>query len=125
MSPGSGARAAAARVALPALAAAALAALAGCGDEEERIGDSRIVESLKLEQLDSGYAIGGDPFCAVGNLLNDESEVDEVLDGEVKAPVVTSRAGNVGIEAVPPFGPDCQQQARKRLNALDPVPKDE
>jgi hypothetical protein len=129
MSPGSGARAGVAHGAvLPSLALAALGAfsLGACGEEDKRIGDTRIVESLKLEQLDSAYAIGGDPFCSVEpELLNDEDEVDEVLDADEEAPVITSRAGNVGVEAVPPFGPDCQRQARKRLNRLDPVPKDE
>lgn len=119
MSAGRGARAG-----IPGVALLAAVALIGCGEEDTSFGDQRIVDSLKLERLDSGYAIGGDPFCSVNNLLNDRDEVDMALD-DVDAPVVTSREGNVGIEAVPPFGPDCQRQARKRLNKLDPVPKEE
>lgn len=130
MEPGRRARARAARHAralvLAGLAFAVLVAVAACDEEEKRVGDERIVDSLKLEELDSGYAIGGDPFCSVERgLLNDEGEVDEALDADEQAPVITSRAGNVGVEAVPPFGPDCQRQARKRLNKLDPVPKEE
>lgn len=125
MTAGSGARAGAGGVALLATATLSLlaaGALAACGEEEQRVGDERIVDALKLEELDSGYAIGGDPFCSVeSELLNDEAEVDEALDGDEDVPVITSRAGNVGIEAVPPFGPDCQRQARKRLDKLDPA----
>ena len=100
--------------------------LAGCGEEETRYDDETIVERLNLEQIDGGYAIDGDPFCEVeGKLLNDAAEVDEADDKDELGLVISSRQGNAGVTGVPPFAPDCGEQARKQLNRLDPVPKEE
>ncbi len=99
-----------------------LAALALSACEEEkptRIGDARIIEKLNLEQLgegEDGYAIDGDPFCLVtDSLLNSADEVDNG-----RGLVVASRAGNVGVEGLTPFAPDCRESARKKLDKLDP-----
>lgn len=103
------------------------AGLAGCGGDGKRYGDERIVESLHLEEaLDKdAYAIGGDPFCEVDRkLLNDSDEVEQAID-DGGGVVVASRAGNVGVTGVDPFAHNCQLKARKRLNKLDPPPKDE
>jgi len=39
--------------------------------------------------------------------------------------ILNSREGNVGVKGVPPFAPDCQDSAKKKLNKLDPKPPDE
>jgi hypothetical protein len=99
--------------------------VAGCGDEETiSYGDDTIIDTLDLEKSDGGYAIGGDPFCAVeSNLLNDGDEVTKAQDRDDLGLVISSREGNVGIRAVPPFAPDCEKQVQKRLDKLDPKPK--
>ncbi|MGH2952708.1 MAG: hypothetical protein ACRDK9_01625 [Solirubrobacterales bacterium] len=111
---------------MAALALASLA-LAACGDDDdEGFGNGRIVDALGLEEVDSGYAMGGDPFCAVASkLLNDSDEVETAQDADELGLVIASRQGNVGIEAVPPFAPDCKDKAKKQLNRLDPKPKDD
>ena len=106
--------------------AVAVLGLGACGEEEEGIGNGRIVDALGLEEVDSGYAIEGDPFCEVTRkLLNDSEEVDAALDEDELGLIIASRQGNVGIEAVPPFAPDCKAKAKKQLNRLDPTPKEE
>jgi hypothetical protein len=98
---------------------------AGCGTEDEKFSDKKIVETLNLEQTDGAYAIGGDPFCEVDRkLLNDADEVDSAGEADELGLVIASGEGNVGVQGVPPFAPDCKQQAKKQLNKLDPKPKD-
>jgi hypothetical protein len=99
--------------------------LAGCGGDDKRYGDARIVERLHLEEVGDDYAIDGDPFCAVERrLLNDADEVDDAAD-EDEVIIVASREGNVGVAGVAPFANDCADTARKRLNKLDPAPKED
>jgi hypothetical protein len=118
---GRGRRAVAASAVVTMLVASILAA--GCGDEEESFSNKQIVDSLGLEETESGYAIEGDPFCEVSKkLLNDASEVDDVADDE--ALVIASSEGNVGVEGVAPFAPDCKNEAKQGLNKLDPRPKE-
>ena len=101
-------------------------AFAGCGEEETRYSDDTLVERLNLEQTETGYAVDGDPFCEVDNrLLNDASEVDEASDKDKLGIVIASRQGNAGVKGVPPFAPDCSDQVKKKLNKLDPVPKED
>ena len=103
----------------------AFTALAGCGDDDKRYGDDRIVEQLHLEQSDDSYAIDGDPFCSVAKkLFNDADEVEAASD-EDGVIVVASREGNVGVEGVAPFAHDCAVAAKKRLDKLDPTPKED
>lgn len=100
---------------------------AGCGDDQanKRFSDGTIIDTLGLEKSDGGYAIGGDPFCAVdSNLLNDVDEVDQAKDRDNLNLVLASHEGNVGVRGVPPFAPDCQKQAERELNKLDPKPKE-
>jgi hypothetical protein len=98
----------------------------GCGTESERFSDNKIIDALGLEELDSNYAIGGDPFCLVETeLFNDGDEVQSALDSPQSDLVLSSREGGVGIQAVPPFAPDCKRKAKDTLNKLDPVPKDD
>jgi hypothetical protein len=105
---------------------AASSVMVACGEEEEEFPNGRIVDALGLEEMGSGYAMGGDPFCEVtSKLLNDSEEVDTALEEDEFGVVIASRHGNVGIETVPPFAPDCTDQAKKKLNRLDPVPKEE
>jgi hypothetical protein len=101
-------------------------AVSGCGDETTTsYGDEKIVETLNLKKSEGGYAIGGDPFCEVdNNLLNDSAEVGEAEDRDELGLVIASREGNVGVRGVPPFAPDCEQQAKKELDKLDPEPKE-
>ncbi len=101
-------------------------ALAGCGDDT-RYGDQKIIEALHLEDAPDAdaYAIDGDPFCEVEKeLLNDRDEVEDAIDAD-EGVVVASREGNVGVLATGPFGRDCERKARKRLNELDPKPKED
>lgn len=101
--------------------------LAACGGTEEtRYDDKKIVERLNLEKTDAGYAIDGDPFCEVRRkLLNNSEELQKAADRDDLGLVIASGEGNAGIEGVPPFAPDCKEQAKKKLNKLDPVPKEE
>jgi hypothetical protein len=101
-------------------------AISACGEEEEvRYSDKQIIEQLDLEETDDGYAIDGDPFCAVEpKLLNDGAEVEQAVAGRNGNLVLASRAGNVGVKGLPGFAPDCAERARKKLNKLDPVPKE-
>ena len=102
------------------------AALAGCGDDDDkRYSDARIVDKLNLEEVEGqkDYAIDGDLFCSVERkLLNNRSEVEDA-DEETDL-VVASREGNVGVIGVPVFAGDCAEEARKKLNKLDPEPED-
>ena len=101
-------------------------AFAGCGEEETRYDDDTIVERLNLEKAGSGYAVDGDPFCEVdGKLLNDASEVEDTAGKDDLGLVIASREGNAGVKAIPPFAPDCGEKVKKKLNKLDPVPKED
>jgi hypothetical protein len=98
--------------------------VAGCGDVEKRYNDDRIVERLHLKQSESGdtYAVEDDPFCEVEKkLLNDADEVETAIDRDKIGLVVASKAGNAGITGVAPFLRECADEARDRLNKLDPV----
>ena len=100
-------------------------ALASCGDEEPRYRDDRIAERLNLERSEAGFAIDGDPFCEVAKkLLNTADEVEEAADRDELGLVIASRARNAGIQGVPPFAPDCADDARRKLNRLDPEPEE-
>jgi hypothetical protein len=108
------------------LVAVSAIAVAACGEEETRYDDGQIVDRLNLEQTDSGYAVDGDPFCEVDNkLLNDASEVEDAADRDDLGLVIASRQGNAGVKGVPPFAPDCSDEVKKKLNKLDPVPKED
>jgi len=104
------------------IAVAAVAALApaGCGSEDQ-VPDEDIVEALKLEPSTerSAYAIGGDPFCEVSDdLLNDADEVDAASEGGKLDLLITDSEQTVGVEALPPFDPECAQKAERALNRL-------
>jgi hypothetical protein len=91
-----------------------------CGGGEE-VPDADIVEALKLKQSPDrpAYAIGGDPFCEVSeDLLNDSDEVDAASEGDKLGLVITDADQAVGVEAVPPFDPECAKRARRALNRL-------
>jgi hypothetical protein len=108
------------------LVAVAAVAAAGCGEEETRYADDRIVDRLNLEETENGYAVDGDPFCEVDDqLLNDASEVDDAAERDDLGLVIVSRQGNAGVKGVPPFAPDCGDEVKKKLNKLDPVPKED
>jgi hypothetical protein len=101
-------------------------AFAGCGEEETRYNDEKIVDRLNLEETESGYAVDGDPFCEVeAKLLNDASEVEDAAGKDELGLVIASREGNAGVKGVPPFAPDCGDEVEKKLNKLDPVPKED
>ena len=116
------------RAAITVAVAAVVLAAAGCGERraDHAFSDDKIIDTLGLQKSEGGYAIDGDPFCEVdSNLLNDADEVDKAKDRSDLSLVIASREGNVGVSGVPPFAPDCQQKAKKKLNKLDPKPKDE
>ena len=105
------------------LGVSAVIALGGCGGGDPRFSDSKIIDKLNLKQSESGYAIDGDPFCEVDKrLLNDSDEVNAAADGDKLGLVIASGEGNVGIQGVPPFAPDCEAKAKKKLNRLDRNP---
>jgi len=94
-----------------------LVLLASCG-ESQRFTDREVNEAVKVED----GSVGGDPFCEVGDVLNDAEEIEAARAGE--AALLTSRQGNVGIEVVPPFPDDCERAVRKALSRLDPPERD-
>lgn len=104
-----------------AVVAVAVAAASGCG-ETGSVPDDRIVKALKLEEAQGSraYAMGGDPFCEVdGNLLNDSDEIDVASEGDELGLVITDSDGAVGVQAVPPFDPECARKAKQALNKLE------
>ena len=102
-----------------------LLTLAACGGDETSYNDNRIVEQLNLEKSEGGYAIDGDPFCEVSSkLLNDSGEVEQAADRDKLGLVIASAQGNAGIQGVAPFAPDCRDKAKRKLNELDPKPKE-
>lgn len=97
------------------------AAAVGCG-ESAAVADSEIVSALNLERSPEGpaYSIGGDPFCVVSDdLLNDSDEVDVAKESGGLDLVITDSGEDVGVEAVPPFDPECARQARRELERLE------
>jgi hypothetical protein len=106
-------------------AAALLIAAFGCGGDDVRYGDAAIIDQLNLKQTENGYTIDGDLFCEVSaKLLNDADEVETAEDKDDLGLVISSREGNAGVTGVPVFAPECGEKAQKKLNKLDPVPKD-
>ena len=105
------------------------AALVACGDDDEKsYGDAKIRDKLNLEEVKvDGHdelTIAGDTFCIVKrNLLNTRSEVEDAIDDDKISIVIASREGNVGI-AADVLVNDCAEAVRKKLNELDPEPKD-
>jgi hypothetical protein len=109
-----------------ALVAALGVVISGCGSGSgPKYSDAKIIDKLNLKKSGNGYAIDGDPFCEVeGKLLNDADEVSNAADRDHLGLVITSAEANVGVKGVPPFAPDCKDKAKKKLNKLDPKPKD-
>jgi hypothetical protein len=108
------------RLLLLAIAGVVLLSAAGCGSEE--VSDDEIVEALKLEPSPDRpvYAIGGDPFCEVSaNLLNDPGEIESASEGDARGLVITDSDQAVGVEAVPPFDPECAKKAKRALDTLE------
>ncbi len=99
---------------------ALLGGLVGCGGDDTRYKDQKIVDRLNLKQTENGYAIDGDPFCEVEKkLLNDAAEVEAAAEKDDLGLVIASREGNAGVQGVPVFAPDCSDEAKKKLNKLD------
>jgi hypothetical protein len=97
----------------------ALIGAVGCG-EERTVSDDEIVQALSLERDDDEpvYAVRGDEFCQVEQeLLNDSTEVEEA-ENDKRALVITDSTGVVGVQAIPPFDPRCEEDARRALNRL-------
>jgi hypothetical protein len=101
-------------------------ALAGCGGGDDvHYSDKQIIDKLNLEKSPNGYALAGDAFCEVKkDLLNDSDQIADASDKDDLGLVVESAGGNAGVEGVPVFSPDCKDEAKKKLNKLDPQPKD-
>jgi hypothetical protein len=105
----------------------AAGALSACGSDPVSYSDKEIIDRLNLEEIDGGdaYAIDGDPFCEVEKkLLNDAEEVEQARAGRNGALVIASREGNAGVKARPGFAPDCQADAKRKLNKLDSPAED-
>jgi hypothetical protein len=103
--------------------------LASCGGgSDTRYSDRQIIDKLNLRDDQAAdlnaYLLGHDAFCAVSKkLLNDSGEVESAADGK-RSLVIASREGNVGVVGVPVFPRDCKDVVEKKLNKLDPVPKE-
>ena len=104
------------------LAVVALGGAIGCG-EEVTVADGEIVQALELERDDERpvYAIGGDAFCEVEeDLLNNESEVEDATSAaEISGLVITNDEQSVGVQAIPPFDPNCERDAKRALNGIE------
>jgi hypothetical protein len=102
-------------------------ALVGCSDSQSKhFSDAKIIDKLNLtESTDNkdAYALDADPFCEIEKkLLNDADEVSAA--GDHNNLVIASREGNVGVKAIPVFPVDCKEKVQKKLDKLDPKPKD-
>ena len=92
---------------------------AGCSASAgSSIDDSQIVSALNLKQASSGYAMHGDPFCRVDDLLNDVDEVNSATDKKSVDFVIAAPGGEVGVVAHPPFAPACKREATEALKKL-------
>ena len=89
----------------------------GCGPGSS-ISDSEIVRALDLKRTDHAYRIGGDPFCTLGELLNDSDEVDGASGDGGQSFLIASPDGEVGVLARKPFAPDCARRAKDDLRRL-------
>ncbi|MFL5870920.1 MAG: hypothetical protein ACJ75R_07545 [Solirubrobacterales bacterium] len=107
----------------------AAVAVASCGGGSDiRYSDKQIIDKLNLRDDKAAgvnaYLLGHDEFCAVSKkLLNDSDEVSSASDGK-QSLVITSREGNVGVIGIPVFPRDCKDVVQKKLNRLDPAPKE-
>jgi hypothetical protein len=114
------------RLLLAALLAAIVAlAVAGCNGSSEGISSGEVVKALHLQRSGDGYAMNGDEFCQVSELLTSSDDVSTAAQSGKKGLLIASRQGSVGIKVVPPFAPDCRDQALKALNGLDRPSKNE
>ncbi len=105
--------------------ATVLVAATGCGEDDVRYSDAKIVDQLNLEQTKNGYTIDGNLFCEVSEkLLNDAAEVEAAEEKDDLGLVISSREGNAGVSGVPVFAPECGEKADEKLNRLDPPPKE-
>ena len=107
------------RLSLVSVVAASALVLGGCGGEEQ-VSDSEIIEAANLEEGSDGaaYTVGGDPFCEVGELLNDTDEVEAASEGGSDL-VIADSEQRAGILGVPPFDPQCAKRARRGLDSLE------
>ena len=105
------------RHALALLGAALVLAAGGCGSGSST-PDSEIVRALDLKRAGGAYAIGGDPFCVVDDLLNDSDEVDGASGDGGQSFLIASPDGEIGVIARKPFAPDCTRGARDDLRRL-------
>ena len=103
--------------ALALLAAALALAAGGCGSGSST-SDSEIVKALNLKATGGGYELDGDPFCVVGELLNDDDEVDQASDVGAEEFLIASPDAEIGVLALKPFAPDCAKQAKRELRRL-------
>jgi hypothetical protein len=105
------------RLALAALLATGTVAAGACGTEQST-SDAKIVKALDLEPAGGTYRVNGDPFCTVGELLNDADEVESVGDSEDGSFLIASQDGDVGVVAQQPFAPDCTRDVKDGLKRL-------
>jgi hypothetical protein len=105
------------RPTLALLVVAVALAAGGCGSGSST-PDSEITQALDLEPAGGGYELGGDPFCVVGELLNDGDEVDGAGADAAQEFLIASTDGEVGIVAQKPFAPDCARRAKADLTRL-------
>jgi hypothetical protein len=101
------------------LAGGAAIVACGGGGDDVRYRNGAIIKALELSESERGYAIGGDPFCEVKTkLLNGPGEVEAARDGKGGSLVVTDPNGEVGVQGLAPFLPDCRRAAKRGLRRL-------
>jgi len=91
---------------------------AGCSASGDSTDDSEIVAALNLKKASNGYAMNGDPFCRVDEILNDVDEVESASDEKGVDFVIAAPKGQAGVLAHPPFAPSCKREATEALKRL-------
>jgi hypothetical protein len=100
------------------IATTVLVAACGSSDTTTKIPDSKIADALHLQQTDSGYRVGSNPFCRIDELLNDADETSGLTKAQQRV-AITSRSGNIGVTVKTPFAPSCKDEVAAALNKLD------
>lgn len=108
------------KVAVALAAVAALGGVVGCSTATGQ--RDQLIKALALAKPEGRetFAVHGDPFCEVSSdLLDSKARVDEAkATKKLKALVVTSASGSVGVVGVAPFVGACKRQVVDAMRTL-------